>query len=63
MRRAEASSRLEEDAYRNVSLLQLKQDIYNDLSTLGPDELSKRSYSYWSRLESISTSSPKAIPH
>lgn len=42
-----------EDTYKKVSLLKLKQDIYNDLSTFGLDKLSRRSYSYWSRLESL----------
>ena len=42
-----------EDAYKKVSFLKLKQDIYNDLSTFGLDKLSRRSYSYWSRLESL----------
>jgi fido (protein-threonine AMPylation protein) len=40
-------------AYKNVSLLKLKQDIYEDLSSMGIGKLSKRSYSYWSRLESL----------
>ncbi len=44
---------VDEDAYKKVSLLRLKQDIHNDLFTMGIDKLSKRSYSYWARFGSL----------
>jgi hypothetical protein len=44
---------VDEDAYKKVSLLSLKQDIFKDLSAMGIEKLSRRSYSYWSRLESL----------
>ncbi len=44
---------VEEPAYYKASLLNLKKDIYHDISTLGLEKMSKKSYSYWSRLESL----------
>jgi len=42
-----------EDGYSKVSLSKLKKDIYKDLSATGLDKMSKRSYVYWARLESL----------
>ena len=44
---------VEEPAYYKASLLNLKKDIYHDMSALGIEKMSKKSYSYWSRLESL----------
>jgi len=44
---------VQEPAYYKASLLNLKKDIYHDISTLGLEKMSKKSYSYWSRLESL----------
>src|SRR4030042_2086836 len=44
---------VDEHAYYKASLLNLKKDIYHDISTLGLEKMSKKSYSYWSRLESL----------
>jgi fido (protein-threonine AMPylation protein) len=44
---------VEEDNYGKVSLSKLKKDIYKDLSATGLDKMSKRSYVYWARLESL----------
>ena len=42
-----------EDAYYRVSLLNLKRDIYKDISGTGLDKMSKRSYTYWARLQGL----------
>ncbi len=44
---------VEEDNYGKVSFSKLKKDIYEDLSATGLDKMSKRSYVYWARLESL----------
>lgn len=44
---------VQEDGYYRVSLKKLKEDIYKDLSIIGLDKISKRSYVYWARLEGI----------
>jgi len=44
---------VEEDGYIKVSLSKLKKDIYKDLSATDLDKMSKRSYVYWARLESL----------
>lgn len=44
---------IDERGYFNVSLSKLKQDIYQDLLQLGHDKMSKRSYTYWARLEGL----------
>jgi Alw26I/Eco31I/Esp3I family type II restriction m6 adenine DNA methyltransferase len=44
---------VQEPAYYKAGLLNLKKDIYHDISTLGLEKMSKKSYSYWSRLESL----------
>jgi fido (protein-threonine AMPylation protein) len=44
---------VEEDGYHKVSLSRLKKDIYKDISTAGITKMSKRSYVYWTRLESL----------
>lgn len=43
----------EEDGYFRVSLKKLKEDIYKDLSAIGFNRMSKRSYGYWARLASL----------
>ncbi len=44
---------VEEPAYQSVSLRKLKEDIYKDIQRLGSGKMSKRSYTYWARLESL----------
>lgn len=44
---------VEEGGYEKVSFLRLKKEIYNDLKTSGVEKMSKRSYAYWARLESL----------
>jgi len=44
---------VDEDGYKSVSLSKLKEDIYNDLSKLGPNKMSKKSYVFWARLEGL----------
>ncbi len=44
---------VDEDGYKNVSLLKLKEDINKDIKRLGPGKISKRSYAYWARLEGL----------
>ena len=42
-----------EDAYYRVSLSKLKRDINSDISGTGLDKMSKRSYTYWARLQGL----------
>jgi len=51
-----------EDGYKSVSLSKLKEDIYNDLQNLGPDKMSKKSYTYWARLEGLCNIIAKGDP-
>ncbi len=42
-----------EDGYDKASLSKLKKDVYKDLSSTGLDKMSKKSYVYWARLQSL----------
>ncbi|MCG2721489.1 MAG: Eco57I restriction-modification methylase domain-containing protein [Thermodesulfovibrionales bacterium] len=42
-----------EEGYDRVSLSKLKKDVYHDFSGAGLAALSKKSYVYWARLESL----------
>jgi len=42
-----------EDAYYRVSLSKLKRDINSDISVTGLDKMSRRSYTYWARLQGL----------
>ncbi len=42
-----------EDAYYIVSLSKLRRDINSDISVTGLDKMSRRSYTYWARLQGL----------
>jgi len=42
-----------EEGYNKVSLLKLKRDIHQELATTELAKISKQSYSYWAKLESL----------
>jgi hypothetical protein len=45
---------ISENGYLNVSFKKIKEDIFDDIKKLGTDKISKKSYSYWARIDGLS---------